>query len=405
MPNHARSLAEAPQIPIIVPAVLIAAAGCSILSTDLYAPSLPHLPRYFGVDAETVQLSMSLNLLALAAAQLVHGPLADRFGRRPVLLVGMGVFALASLGCAMAGSVGALIGFRMLQGASAASQAVVVSVVIRELYPGVRAARVMAIYGMTIAIAPAIGPMLGGHIHVWFGWQANFVLLAALIAIVTAALGRVVPETVPAERIALRPAQLLRRYAGLVRNRGYRGYVLVATFNSAGLFGFITAAPFVLIDHMGVATEHFGYYQAVSVAFFALGSLVANRLIGRISLETVLRAGLGLLLLGGLTMALLRGLAQESPLSVVLAMSVYVFGMAMAFAVTPMRAFDCVRDGRGQASALSGASQMGGASIGAWVSSQFHDGTVLPLAVALLGASLCANLIYFIGRPWREVQG
>ena len=171
-------------VPVIIPAILIMASGTSILSTDLYAPSLPHLQDVYGTDAGLVQLTMTLNLVAYAVAQLFYGPLSDRIGRRPVLLAGMIGFALASILCSVAGSIDTLIVARIFQGLTACAEAVVGYAVIRELYDEAGAVRVFAAYGMAIALAPAVGPIIGGHMHVWFGWRSNFVLLTGIIVVV-----------------------------------------------------------------------------------------------------------------------------------------------------------------------------------------------------------------------------
>jgi len=155
------------------------------LSTDLYTPSLPSLPEVFGTTAPTVQLTMSVNLAAFALAQLFHGPLADRFGRRPVLLTGMILFAATAVMAASAWSIGALILARALMGMAAAVEAVIALAVILDLYDEAGAVRVLAFYSMVIAIAPAVAPLVGGYVHVWLGWRANFWLLAALILAVT----------------------------------------------------------------------------------------------------------------------------------------------------------------------------------------------------------------------------
>ncbi|MDX1514650.1 MAG: MFS transporter, partial [Gammaproteobacteria bacterium] len=151
---------------------LLACTSISILSTGLYTPSLPHLAGLLSTDPGTVQLTMSLNLLAFSIAQLAHGPLSDRFGRRRLLLIGLGCYAAASLVCALAGSIGGLLTGRVAQGAFASVASVVVAVIIREYYGGAKAVAVMGLYGVTLGFIPALGPIIGGYVFVWFGWRA-----------------------------------------------------------------------------------------------------------------------------------------------------------------------------------------------------------------------------------------
>ena len=259
----------ATRVSLIIPVLLVAAASASVLSTDLYTPSLPHLTGYFQTSAETVQLTMSLNLLGFGAAQLRYGPLSDYLGRRPVLLGGMMCFAVVSLVCAFAYSIEFLILARTLQGVTACAEAVVGLAIIRDLYDEEDSVRVFAAYGM--AVAPAVGPLIGGYIHVWLGWQANFVVVSGFVVVVATLIWRFLPETLaPEDRVGGRPLSLARDYIRLSIQRGFIGYTLPIAFTFGALYAFITAAPFILIERMGVATQHYGlYYAALVLAYFS----------------------------------------------------------------------------------------------------------------------------------------
>ena len=169
----------------IIPVILIAASSISVMTTDLYAPSLPHLPAIFGTDAKTVQHTMMFNLVGYELGQLVHGPMSERFGRRPIMIGGMGAAVVFSLACALAWSIDALIVARTFQGLAVCAEAVIALAVIRDVYDGPSGARILAVFGMSIAIVPAIAPIMGGFIHVWLGWRANFFLLTILALVVT----------------------------------------------------------------------------------------------------------------------------------------------------------------------------------------------------------------------------
>ena len=390
------------RVPPIVLGVLIMASSASILSTDLYTPSLPHLPAALATDAATVQLTMSLNVLCFALAQLVHGALADRYGRRPVILVGMAAFALFSLACALANAIGALIAARMLQGVAASSEAVVVLAMIRDLYRGKDAVRVMGIYGMTIALAPAVGPVIGGYMHVWLGWRSNFFLLTAFAGAVAVLAWRVLPETAIPDRGALAPYRLAAGYLGLLGRRVYMSYAAVLGAVMGALFAFITAAPFVFIDGMGVATQHFGYYQGVIVLTYFLGSLTAIRTVERMGVESVLRFGLVLTALGAAGLPVLVAIGVASPLTMTAAMGVFAFGLGPVSATAPIRALESTPGGMGMAAALLGAIEMTGAGLGSFAVSALHDTTAWPLAICVAGFGLLSWVIYETARPWRD---
>ncbi len=389
-------------VPLIVPTVLVAATCASILSTDLYAPSLPHLAAIFATDAETVQLTMSANLLGFALALLVHGPLADRFGRRPVILAGMAGFVVTSLACALAGSIEGLIAARALQGMTAAAQSVVALVVIRDLYDSAGAVRVMAAYGMAVAVAPALGPLIGGFVHVWLGWRANFALLTVLAAAVTFLLWRFLPETGRPDRQALRPRRLIGDYLALLASRRFMGYALLSGFTFGGLFVFITAAPFVYIDRLGVRTDHYGIYYAVMVAAYFLGSLAANRQAGRLSVERMLRLGMAIIVLGGVGLPLLIAAGGESAVGITAVFFLYALGMGGVFAVAPLRALDAAPVGGGPASAMLGTLEMAGGALGTLAVGALHDGTSWPMALVVCAYALMIVAVYAALAPWRE---
>ncbi len=390
------------RVPILIPALLISASFVSILSTDLYTPSLPHLQGVFDTDAEQVQLTMSLNLLGFALAQLLYGPLSDRIGRRPVLLGGMLGFAVASLGCALAGSIEALILARVLQGMTACAEAVIGYAVIREIYDEAGAVRVLGAYGMGIAFAPAIGPIIGGYMHVLFGWRSNFFLLTGLILVVAFLIWRNLPETLKQPDLgAVNPRRVLTGYLALLRDSAFMAYVLVAGLVIAGLFAMVTAFPFLFIERMGVRTEHYGYYYAAIVLAYFLGSLLVNRVAGRLSSDGLLAIGLGFCAVGGSALLLLVAGALETPVRVTATQCLFAFGLGLALATAPIRAFDVSRQGHGYAAALIGAVEMGLGGLGAFLVGVLHDGTAWPIAFVIAGTALLAIGHYLVARPWR----
>lgn len=390
------------RVPVLIPALLVSASFVSILSTDLYTPSLPHLQAAFGTDAERVQLTMSLNLLGFALAQLFLGPLSDRVGRRPVLLGGMLGFALASLGCALAGSIDALILARVLQGMTACAEAVVGYAVIRELYDEAGAVRVLGAYGMAIALAPAIGPVIGGHMHVLFGWRSNFFLLVGLILVVAFLIWRKLPETLrQPDPGAVRPGRIVRGYLRLLSDRIFMTYALVSGLVIAALFAMVTAFPFLFIERLGVRTEDYGYYYAAIVLAYFFGSLLVNRIAGRLSSDRLLAIGLGLSAVGGLVLLLLVAAVLETPVAITASQCLFAFGLGLVLATAPIRAFDVSRLAHGYSSAVIGAVEMGLGGLGAFLVGVLHDGTAWPAAFVIAGASFVAIGLYLAVRPWR----
>lgn len=388
-------------VPLIIPALLVAATSMSILSTDLYTPSLPHLTNYFGTSAETVQLTMSLNLAGFGAAQLVYGPLSDYLGRRPVFLGGMICFAAASLVCAFAYSIEILIFARALQGITACAETVVGLAIIRDLYSEKDSVRVLAAYGMATAVTPAVGPLIGGYVHVWFGWQANFLVLTGLVVVVAILIWAFLPETLMKERrTGSHPARLVRDYVSLLLQPGFIGYALPMALCLGALFSFIAGAPFVLIERMGVATQYYGLYYAVVVLAYFIASLVANRIVAVFGIEQLLRVSLIVGVVSGITM-LVVVYVYQTPSTLTAAVSIGTFGLGFLFATGPVRALATSDTRLGLAAALLGSLEMGVAALAALAVGYFHDGTAWPLAFTFAGCNVMAALTYILFKPWR----
>ena len=393
-------------MPLFIPTLLILASAVSILATDLYTPSMPHLQDVFDTDAGWVQLTITLNLAAYALAQLIYGPLSDRIGRRPVLLGGMVGFAAASVGCALAGSIETFILARVLQGLTACAEAVVAYAVIRELYDQAGAVRVYAAYGMAVALAPAVGPVIGGYMHVWLGWRSNFILLTGLIILVTLLIWRYLPETLQKpDRGALLPRRLLRGYATLLGDSPFMTYTLIMALVLGGLFAMLAAFPFLFIERMAVPTEQYGYYYGAIVLAFFLGSLAANQAAGRIGSDPLLAIGLALCALGGGSFSLLVAAGQETPLAVTVTQCFFGLGLGLVFATAPVRAFDVCRAGHGYAAAMLGALPMAGGGLATFCIALLHDDSAWPIALLLTVTTLSAAALYLTVRPWRAGAG
>jgi len=382
------------RVPFVIPLLLIAATAASILSTDLYAPSLPHLPDYFGTDESTVQLTMSLNLLAFAFGQLFFGPLSDRFGRRPVLLIGMAGFLFGSIGCAMAQSIQGLVLFRAFSGFMACSEAVIALAIIRDLYDERGGVKILSIYEMVIALAPAIGPTIGGYIYIWFGWRANFWIIGGLAAMVLLAIWIYLKESAVPDRDAMRLDRVTRGYIALLRHKLFLGHCLMLGGTLAGLFAFITAAPFIFIDRHDVPTEAYGIYYATVVLAYFFACLFANRAINRFSTRHILRAGIVLLVLGSLLLIAVVRFGWEGPATLTSAVSLFVFGMGLVWTTSPIEALSNAPGGTGAASAMLGVMEMGGGALGAFAVGVFHDGTAWPLVWTTAAGSAMALAAY-----------
>ena len=255
-----------------------------------------------------MKLTLTTYMLGFAVGQLFYGPLSDRYGRRPVLIVGLVFFALTSAGCAFAGSIGGLIVLRILQGLGAASGSVLGRALTRDAYHFSEMPLVMSWISLAMNIAPAISPTIGGLLGEWFGWRATFWFVggfgAILLVVVILALGET--NRFRSERIDL--GSLLRGSGEMLRDRRFLGYVLTLGFAFAINFGMIAGTPFILQQGLGFSPREFGLIVLVSVSGFTLGGLVNNRLIGRVSPLTIMQCAgwfhiAALSIMGGLALS------------------------------------------------------------------------------------------------------
>ena len=388
-----------PQFALIV-AILVLASSVSVMSTDIYAPSLPHLPAVFGTGASMVKLTISLNLLMFGIGQMFHGPLSDRFGRKPVLLGAIGLFSAASFACALAQNIEQLIVARMLQGFMGAAEAVIGMAVLKDLFDEKQQVRALAIFGVWIALGPAIAPIIGGYVHIWLGWHFNFYLVGGLGIIATLLIWRLLPESSAPDRGALQPARVLGNYRSLLANRAFITYAGMVSVGVGVIYAFITGAPFVLIEQLGIPTERFGYYQALIVATFFVGSLVSTRAVNHMATERLLNIGLGVVLLGGACFIGVLASGRITPNAFALSFSVMTFGLGPLFAVAPSKAMLAAGQGvgAGSAAAMLGASEMvvGGLAAGAV---SLLPGSVWPLGITIAG--LMAVTVALTVGAWR----
>ena len=365
-----------------------------MMSTDLYIPSLPHLPELLGASPELVKLTVSLNIAAYGIATLIHGPLSERFGRKPVMLWGMAGFTLASFLCANAADIEQLLFARILQGVAAAAEGVVVLAIIRDIFTEKEQVRAIAIYGIATSFAPAFAPLLGGYIHVYFGWRMNFYFLTGLALLVTLLIILFLKESTEKDYGALSLKEIFADYFGLLTNKSFLLYIVIAGCSLGSIFAFITAGPFILIKNHGVATEHFGYYQGVIVIAYVIGSLLATRMARTHKIRTILRTGVYVAVFGALLLLAIIFSGVETPATLIVAIAIIVFADGPIFAVIPTLAMNSTDKRTGTAAAMIVSAEMTIGSLAAFAVSWIHDGTALPMMITMLALVAIIVLAY-----------
>jgi DHA1 family bicyclomycin/chloramphenicol resistance-like MFS transporter len=370
------------------------------VSTDLYLPSLPSIGRAFAASVSATQLTLSVFIAGFAVGTLLYGPVSDRIGRRPALLAGMALFTLASLACAFAATIDQLIALRFVEAFGGCAGAVLSRAVVRDLFARDDAARILSYMAGAMALAPAMAPVIGGWVHLAFGWRGQFFVLAGLGAALTAAAWLLLGETNRhLNPQATDPARLLRNVLHLLRHRAFVGYALTMGFSYGGLFSFISGGAFVVIGVLGVAPENFGFLFVFVAGGFVAGALLGGRMTKRVGILGMMTAGVWLGLAAGIAGLALALLEVTAVPAVIAPVALVFFSCALVFPNATAGALGPFPDMAGTASSVASFIQMSmGAGIGALVGVAF-DGTTVPLfAVIVASTSLAVAAFYGVVR-------
>ena len=368
------------------------------LAMHIFVPALPEAARDLGASIGAMQLTMSVYVFGLAVGQLAYGPLADRFGRRPVLMAGLAIYTVTGIWAFFASSVEMLIVVRLLQALGGCSGMVIGRAIVRDTSLPTESARRLAVMNLMVAVGPGVAPLLGGALSTGFGWRSIFVLLAALGVVNLAFTWWLLGET-RSDAAAAHASQLARNYCRLLRSPAFLGFALGGGCATTSLYGFIAAAPFIITHQLGRPDYEVGFYLAVLVSGIWLGTVAATRLIpifpiGRLTVFSNLLSVLASLVL--LAVVLTGHLSV--PL-VIGPMFVFSMGVGVASPGALSQAISVNPSVIGSASGLYGFSQMG---VGAVCTALTGLGSnpALSAAILLVTAGVIAQLSFWIAlRP------
>jgi len=383
--------------------LLGALTGLTALSIDMSLPALPTLTSVFATSPEQAALTLSVFLLGYSVSQLFYGPLSDRFGRRPLILAGLVLFAAGGVGCAASGSIGQLVWWRLLQGVGACAGPILARAVVRDLFERQRAVQILSYMTLVMSVAPLFAPVIGGYLLL-LHWRAIFALLAAIGLAVLGATWIGLEESLAARNAhATRPAEILRNLRDFLSRRVCLGYAFIVCFVFCGLFSYISGSPFVLIEVFGVPSERYGYLFGLGAFALMAAALANGRLAGRVEPAVLLRVAIVLLLLGGIAMLICAAFRLGGVAGIVAPMLIYMLGLGLAMPNAVAAAMEPVPHMAGFASSLIGCLQTAGGSITGYLLGLLYNGTAIPLALAVALSATFAALTYFglLARPPR----
>jgi MFS transporter, DHA1 family, multidrug resistance protein len=354
------------------------------VSMALYTPAMPEIVHAFGSTEAAVKLSLSLYFAGFALSQLVCGPLSDGFGRKPVVLGFMMIYLIASLVALVAPSVDILIAARFFQGVGSAVGVAISRALIRDLFHDDRAARIMNLQAIVLAVGPAFSPTIGGLIMIAAGWHAIFLAMVALGVVVVLVVHFGLRETVLRDTSRIRPAAIAKSYATLFGSPYFVLSGLVITGTVGSLYTLATVLPFLLMDRVGLSATEFGLGMLLQSGSFFTGSVIVRRFLQVMPAPRLVPFGLCCVAVACVLMAVLLRVAPPSFLSIMAPVGLFAFGIAFimpAMMVASIAPFPHIA---GAASSISGFMQMGGGLVGGTAAAMIGEpvtaaATVIPI--------------------------
>lgn len=368
------------------------------LAMDVYVPAVPAMAKLFHVNAGDMQLTLSMFMLTSGIVQLIVGPLADQYGRRPMGFISIAIFALGCVLCALASSVTLLILARMVQATGACAMLVLGFAIARDRHSGVELGKVTSFLNGMISFSPMFAPFIGSYLDIYFGWQATFYILLVIALLAFVSLYFYVPESLKKEYKIPLSFSLAHEYRAILLNQSFFNYTLVSAFGLSYLFIFCSISPYIIITLLKIPEAHYGYYFCFMGVSFFLGSMISGLIVEKIGLYKTVVYGLVIALIGGIWMSAwyyIYGLSIENfiwPMILIGIGGTFCMGAGTAGGMDPFP------DRAGAAAALGGAFRfLYSALLGMLVIGDKVIST-LPLAMPAIVQSVIGLLIFFVLR-------
>lgn len=363
---------------------------------DMYLPAMPTIAKDLMVNNGAVQGTLTAYTAGFAIGQLLHGPLSDSYGRRPVLMIGIIFFAITSVVCAITTSIEALLYMRFAQGFAGAAAAVIVQAIVRDMFDKEDFARAMSFITLVITISPLLAPLIGGNLAVWLGWRSIFAALAMVSVVVLIAVALKIPETLSTEnKQPLRFRTTIKNYYRLFTNPVSFGLIFCGAFSFAGMFAFITAGSFVYIDIYGVKPEHFGYLFALNVIGMVLMTSFNGKAVRKMGSHWMLRFGLGCQTLAGVAL-LVSWLFDFGLWAVVVSVILFVGTISIIGSNSMGLLLSNYPQMAGTASSLAGTLRFGTGAIVSAIIAFLPSGYVWPMVISMFLCSVLSVSAYWL---------
>jgi DHA1 family bicyclomycin/chloramphenicol resistance-like MFS transporter len=337
-------------------AVLFTMLFAGQIASTIFLPGLPSIAVELQIPRSIVQIMVPVYLAAFASTQLIIGPLSDKFGRKPIVLLGILLFTFASYLCANANDIQTLLLCRVAQATGACSTLVISRAIIRDTSEGLAAAKAMSYVAIAMAIGPIMAPFIGGFLTGWFSWRATFLFTTLIGFIILILISINLKETLPKEmRNPPKLGALFSNYIDLLKNKKFTAYSLITAFASGAMQAYVVSSPIIFIVLMGVSPEVFGFYVMVMPSLFVLATFISRKLMDYISVDQIIIIG-GIFSCSGGVLQLFFGISEvQTPMPVLIAFAISNFGTGLVLGNCYAAALNSVKpEIAGSASALGG---------------------------------------------------
>jgi DHA1 family bicyclomycin/chloramphenicol resistance-like MFS transporter len=375
------------------------------VSTDLYLPAIPQLIESLGANISQGQLTLSIFLLGFATGQLFYGSISDRYGRKPVLYLGLAIYILATLGCAAAQDINTLIAARFVQGLGGACGPVLARAIVSDSYSRRDAARVMAAIAGAMALVPAIAPVFGSWLLYVFTWRAHFILLLILGLITVFAVTRLPESCKTIGDSPLKLSHVFSQFSLCLGNRNFVGYALCGGATYAAMFCYISTTSFIMIELLGVEPEYFGYTFMSVVFGYITGAVISSRLVNRWGTTRVLTLGQSVGLSAAGLLLVLASFDVYRLMPVLFVFFLVFMSGGLCLSIGQMGAISELPKDAGKASSVFGFLQITFAALLGYLVGFFYNDTLVPTAIGVTVAVLVSATGYLIIRNAHDPDG
>ena len=393
-----------PSVAVIFYILLIFMSATSMMASDMYVPSLPAIMKYFGSTATYVKLTIPVYLVTFALSQLIYGPLSDRRGRRPIVLLGMSIFFVGSLVCAAAPSIVFLLLGRFIQGIGAGALISLTRAIVRDVFSGNRIVQASSYISLAFGIEPAVSPMIGGYLQDFAGWRMVFIFLLIYTVCSFIIVSLFLPETNKHKNIrATKIRYFLDNYKFLLLNKTFMSYVFIASVSFSGLIAYYTMSPFLLQTVLHLSPVAYGWITLAVASVILFSKLVNVILVRFLLFQWVLRLGTICMLLGGVVTLLLGLLGIHTLTSIVFPIMLYMLGLGMIASNAASGALLPFSKIAGVAAAFYGCVQILGLFFVSFIAAHLTETSQVPLAILLTTLAVLSALCAFLFiKPSRE---